>query len=137
MFGAAVAAAAVLLELIGVGHRLPQRRRLVPQAITLGNRRSAALQFGFEMGTGFRTLSPSALPLASLALLVLVGSWLAAIAVAIAFAFGRAITPSVRHAAGVGFGWEDGWWAARRSINGLFAVALAVVSARVLSPLFA
>lgn len=134
---AVTVAAGVVLEIAGAGDRLPQRRRLVPQSITLGAQRSAALQFGFEMGTGVRTLSPSAIPIVTVATLALVGSWSASIVVALAFAVGRAVAPAARARTGLGFGWDDGWSHHRAVIGVMFGAALASVGAQLLRSLTA
>lgn len=89
---ALLAAASVVLvvNLVGLGNRLPQNRRLVPASV-LGKATTApALQFGFEMGTGLRTFSPSGLPLAAALVGMASGSLLAGLVVWLGFGIGRA-----------------------------------------------
>lgn len=95
----AVASLAVLalFELAGRASRLPQNRRLVPQTILASDAVAGPLQFGFEMGTGLRTFAPSALPLATVVLLLL---WspnaLEGIAAGTGFGVGRALAIPAR-----------------------------------------
>ena len=86
--------------------RVPENARLVPERVQhLGE--WGALQFGFEMGTGMRTYSPSALPHLLLAAIVLVVPFPAGFAVAAGFAAGRLAMPLLSNA------WsDDGAWTA-------------------------
>ena len=103
----ALVAAPVLLREIGlVRFPVPQNARLVPEDVQ-HLRRWGALQFGFEMGTGMRTYSPSALPHLVLAAALLVVPLPAAFALAAGFALGRLAMPLLSNA------WsDDGSWTA-------------------------
>jgi hypothetical protein len=86
--------------------RVPENGRLVPEGVQ-HLRRWGALQFGFEMGTGMRTFSPSALPHLALAAAVLVVPFPAAFVLAAGFAVGRLAMPLLSNA------WsDDGSWTA-------------------------
>jgi hypothetical protein len=86
--------------------RVPENGRLVPEGVQ-HLRRWGALQFGFEMGTGMRTFSPSALPHLVLAAVVLVVPFPAAFVLAAGFAAGRLAMPLQSNA------WsDDGAWTA-------------------------
>jgi hypothetical protein len=84
--------------------RVPENGRLVPEDVQ-HLRRWGALQFGFEMGTGMRTFSPSALPHLALAAAVLVVPFPAVFVLAAGFAAGRLAMPLLSNA------WsDDGSW---------------------------
>ena len=84
--------------------RVPENGRLVPEDVQ-HLRRWGALQFGFEMGTGMRTFSPSALPHLALAAAVLVIPFPAVFVLAAGFAAGRLATALLSNA------WsDDGSW---------------------------
>lgn len=86
--------------------RVPENARLVPERVQHPGE-WGALQFGFEMGTGMRTYSPSALPHLALLAIVLVVPFPAAFAVATGFAAGRFAMPLLSNA------WsDDGGWTA-------------------------
>lgn len=98
---------------------LPQRRRLVPVEIAGHQREGGPFQFGLELGTGFRTFSPSPLPLLVATSVALMGDLLCAVAVGLAFAAGRAVFAfgrlrSVRRGT-----WDRAWEVHARSL--LFA----------------
>jgi hypothetical protein len=95
----------VLLREVGVlRFRVPENARLVPEDVQ-HLREWGALQFGFEMGTGMRTYSPSALPHLALVAIVLVVPFPAAFALAAGFAAGRLAMPLLSN------GWsDDGDW---------------------------
>jgi hypothetical protein len=105
LFG--VAALAVLARECGlVRFPVPENARLVPERVQ-HLRQWGALQFGFEMGTGMRTYSPSALPHLALLAVVLVVPFGPAFAVAAGFAAGRLAMPLLSNA------WsDDGDWTA-------------------------
>lgn len=99
-----LAVAVVLRELGLVRFAVPQNARLVPEDVQ-HLRQWGALQFGFEMGTGMRTYSPSALPHLVLLAVVLVVPFPAAFTVAAGFAAGRLAMPLLSNA------WsDDGDW---------------------------
>lgn len=85
-----VVAVLLFLETINRGKGLPQRRRLVPQSIVGREPNIGALQFGFELGLGFRTYIPSALPYALVVLAVSSGFGPSVLG-GIGFALGRMI----------------------------------------------
>ena len=62
-----VSAAVVALAIVDLAHaklRLPQRAELIPQEVFARGMARGVARFGFEYGTGFRTLIPSAAPYA-------------------------------------------------------------------------
>jgi hypothetical protein len=89
---ALVAVPVLLRELELVRFAVPQNARLVPEDVQ-HLRRWGALQFGFEMGTGMRTYSPSGLPHVVLAAVLLIVPLPAAFALAVGFAVGRLAMP--------------------------------------------
>jgi hypothetical protein len=97
----------VLLREVGlVRFPVPQNARLVPEEVQ-HLRRWGALQFGFEMGTGMRTYSPSGLPHVVLAAVLLVVPLPAAFGLAAGFALGRLAMPLLSNT------WsDDGSWTA-------------------------
>jgi hypothetical protein len=112
-------AAAVVLVGIAVGavardfrvivFRLPQNARQVPREVFLNGPFWSSLQFGFELGTGFRTLLPATAPYVLLAATVLVapGLWVTLVLGA-SFGIGRAIMTASRY-----FSSDRGDWDAR------------------------
>jgi hypothetical protein len=103
VFGA-VAVAVLLREVGMLRFTVPENARLVPEDVQ-HLREWGALQFGFEMGTGMRTYSPSALPHLALVAVVLVVPFPAAFALAAGFAAGRLAMPLLSNA------WsDDGDW---------------------------
>ncbi|RBQ20128.1 hypothetical protein DP939_09915 [Spongiactinospora rosea] len=127
------AAVAVLFREAGVlRFAVPENRRLVPEHVVLRGRVAGALQFGFEMGTGMRTYSPSALPHLLLAALLLAVPPVGALAAATGFAAARwtAAAATVAHDGPTPGGdgtWNARWRAAHRPLA--FATALATVIA--------
>src|SRR4051794_15604655 len=93
--------------------RVPENARLVPEEVQ-HRAEWGALQFGFEMGTGMRTYSPSALPHLALAAVVLVVPLPLAPAVAAGFAAGRLAMPVMSNGWGDDGSWAEGWSAAGR-----------------------
>jgi hypothetical protein len=105
---AAVAAVAVAREIGLVRFALPQNRRQVPQAVFYKGSRVAALQFGFEMGTGVMTYTTAAAPFVAAAMLLLAnGSWQLPIVTGIGFGLGRAMMPLSRYLSATDDGWDD------------------------------
>ena len=102
-----LAALAVLARELGLWRfAVPENARLVPEDVQ-HRAQWGALQFGFEMGTGMRTYSPSALPHLVLAAVVLVVPLPVAPLVAAGFAAGRFAMPVLSNA------WsDDGRWTA-------------------------
>jgi hypothetical protein len=101
---------------------VPENARLVPEDVQHRGQ-WGALQFGFEMGTGMRTYSPSALPHLALAAVVLVVPLPAAIAVAAGFAAGRWTMPVLSNAWSDDGGWTEVWSAAEPVVRPLLACA--------------
>jgi hypothetical protein len=119
-----VAAVAVLLRECGlVRFRVPENARLVPEDVQ-HLREWGALQFGFEMGTGMRTYSPSALPHLVLLAVVLVVPFPAAFAVAAGFAAGRLAMPLLSNAWSADGGWTELWTRAEPVVRPLLALTV-------------
>ncbi|HVL86260.1 MAG TPA: hypothetical protein VM367_18490 [Pseudonocardia sp.] len=104
--------------------RVPENARLVPERVQhLGE--WGALQFGFEMGTGMRTYSPSALPHLVLLAIVLVVPFPAGFAVATGFAAGRLAMPLLANAWGPDGAWSQVWARSERLVRPLLALVCA------------
>jgi hypothetical protein len=89
--------------------RIPENRRLVPQYVEGYGRMLGPLQFGFEMGTGVRTYSPSALPhLVVVALILVIPAW-GAVAAAAGFATARWVMPMMSNGYDQVGGWSIAW----------------------------
>ena len=101
---------------------VPENARLVPEEVQ-HRAHWGALQFGFEMGTGMRTYSPSALPHLALAAVVLVVPLPVAPAVAVGFAVGRFAMPMLSNAWSDDGAWTEIWPAAQPLVRPLLAVA--------------
>jgi len=109
---------------------LPQNARLVPQDILAKGRSRAALQFGYELGTGVRTYVTSVVPyLVAAAVLLLALPLEAAMFVALGFALGRALVP-VGWVFSGGQHWTNRFQAASRWMNGAALVAAVFAVAR-------
>ena len=117
----ALVALAVLGRELGVWRfQVPENARLVPEDVQ-HHGHWGALQFGFEMGTGVRTYSPSALPHLALAAVVLVVPLPAAFAVAAGFAAGRWMMPVLSNAWSDDGGWTELWSSAEPVVRPLLA----------------
>lgn len=117
-----VAALAVVLRECGViGFRVPENARLVPEGVQ-HLREWGALQFGFEMGTGMRTYSPSALPHLALLAVVLVLPFPAAFTCAAGFAAGRLAMPLLSNAWSADGAWTDVWSSSERVLRPVLAL---------------
>lgn len=126
----AVVVAVVAREASGRPWRRLQNRRLVPQDIVARGQVEGPLQFGFEMGTGLRTFSPSALPHLLLFLVVLAGGLAEGLAAGAGFALGRALVPLARGAAARRTDWDaelqrTSAWLLRVSALGFVAALVA------------
>ena len=99
---------------------VPENARLVPEEVQ-HRAHWGALQFGFEMGTGMRTYSPSALPHLALAAVVLVVPLPVAPAVAAGFAVGRFAMPVLSNAWSDDGAWTEVWAAAEPVVRPLLA----------------
>jgi hypothetical protein len=112
----------VLLREAGlVRFPVPQNARLVPEDVQ-HLRRWGALQFGFEMGTGMRTYSPSALPHLVLVAVLLVVPLPAAFVLAAGFALGRLAMPLLSNAWSDDGSWTAVWARAERVVRPLLAL---------------
>jgi hypothetical protein len=112
--------------------RLPHRRAQVPAAVVGAGAREGALQFGFEMGSGVRTHLPSNLPYLPLAAILLVGSWVAAVAAGLGFGLGRAAMALGRHLSPDPARWDEQWRHRERALRrtlALTATMLAIATA--------
>ena len=120
-----VAALAVLARELGaVGFAVPERRRLVPEQVRLRGPEVGALQFGFEMGTGARTYSPSALPHLVLLAALTVLPFGDALTAAVGWAAGRLAMALVSNAYGPPGAWTAVWTRHRRWLAAVLAVAV-------------
>ena len=121
----ALVALAVLLRECGLlRFAVPQNARLVPEDVQ-HLREWGALQFGFEMGTGMRTYSPSALPHLALVAIVLVVPFPAAFALAAGFAAGRLAMPLMSNAWSDDGAWTTLWARSERVVRPLLALTCA------------
>jgi hypothetical protein len=121
---------AVLLREAGlVVLPVPENKRLVPENVQHRGRVVGPIQFGFEMGTGMRTYSPSALPHLVLLGVLLVLPFSGALAAGIGFAAARWIMPAASIGYGGEGGWEDEWLANRRLLAMVTALATATALA--------
>lgn len=119
----AAAAVPVLLRECGLlRFAVPQNARLVPEDVQ-HLREWGALQFGFEMGTGMRTYSPSALPHLALIAIVLVVPFPAAFALAAGFATGRLAMPLLSNAWSADGAWTELWSRAEALVRPILACA--------------
>lgn len=128
----ALAAAVILaFELAGRPLSLPQNRRLVPQDVIPQSEFSGPLQFGFEMGTGVRTFTPTALPHLLVLTLVLAGGVGPGLLAGIGFGLGRVLMPLSRALSVDPQGWDTDMlsttaWIGRACATG-FVLALAAL----------
>jgi hypothetical protein len=120
VFGAA--ALVVLARELGlVRLRVPENARLVPEDVQ-HRAHWGALQFGFEMGTGMRTYSPSALPHLALLAIVLVVPFPVAFALAGGFAAGRLAMPLLSNAWSADGSWTAVWGRTEPLVRPLLAL---------------
>ncbi|MFJ2031766.1 hypothetical protein [Streptosporangium sp. NPDC087985] len=96
----------MLFELAGRPLSLPQNRRLVPQDVIPRSDFSGPLQFGFEMGTGVRTFTPTALPQLLVLVVVLAGGLGPGLLAGLGFGVGRALMPLSRALSGDPRQWD-------------------------------
>ncbi|MBW0090137.1 hypothetical protein I4I73_15065 [Pseudonocardia sp. KRD-184] len=126
------AALAVLARECGLlAFRVPENARLVPEDVQ-HLREWGALQFGFEMGTGMRTYSPSALPHLVLLAVVLVVPFPAAFAVAAGFAAGRLAMPLLSHAWSDDGAWTAVWDRTQARVRPVLALTVVVALAGIM-----
>jgi hypothetical protein len=133
VFGAA--ALVVLARELGlVRLRVPENARLVPEDVQ-HRAHWGALQFGFEMGTGMRTYSPSALPHLALLAVVLVVPFPVAFALAGGFAAGRLAMPMLSNAWSADDAWTTVWARSEPLVRPLLALTcLGALAALLLLP---
>jgi len=131
-----LAVAAALQDMGWLRLTLPQARRQIPQTLFRQGLTRAALQFGFELGTGLRTYLPSALPHLLLGAVVLLGQDPRfAAAAGAGFGLGRALLPLVWHASRNAEWWDDQltlrsrYLASTSALAGVVCVATVVASA--------
>lgn len=119
------AAIAVLLREVGlIRLPVPENKRLVPEHVLEKGRVLGPIQFGFEMGTGMRTYSPSAVPhLVLLALLLAVPLQGAMLAAA-----GWALARWIMAAASIAHSDEGEWTTLWKNHSRLLAVATALAA---------
>jgi hypothetical protein len=101
---------------------VPENARLVPEDVQ-HRAHWGALQFGFEMGTGMRTYSPSALPHLVLVAVLLVVPLPLSPLVAAGFAAGRLAMPVLANAWSDDGGWSEVWAGAEPRVRPLLACA--------------
>ena len=111
--------------------RLPENRRQVPQTVFAKGRSRAALQFGFEMGTGVRTYVTATSPYLLASYLLLTSpSMVVALTAGVGFGFARGILPIMRSLAPDSREWDialDRWSRHLVRACGVMACAIAVV----------
>lgn len=121
-----------LLWLLLLGHEagiwrlpLPQNRRQVPQEVFLRGRGAAALQFGFEMGTGVRTYVPAVAPYAVGVFLLLANPTLVlGVVTGAGFGLGRAAMIWSRSSATDAGRWDQGLRRRTGILQGVSATAV-------------
>jgi hypothetical protein len=107
-------------ELDVVRFRVPENARLVPEWVQqLGE--LGALQFGFEMGTGMRTYSPSALPHLALLAVLLVVPFPGAFVIAAGFALARLAMPLMSNGYSHDGTWTTLWERAEKVLRPVLA----------------
>jgi hypothetical protein len=114
----------VLLREFGlISLRVPENARLVPEHVVHKGRVAGGIQFGFEMGTGMRTYSPSAQPHLVLLAMLLALPWSGALAAATGFALARWTMAAVSIGHSDDGSWSDLWHANARALAAATAVA--------------
>jgi hypothetical protein len=108
---------------------LPQNARQVPQAVFYQGLKFASFQFGFELGTGMRTLVSATAPyVVALAILLGFSSAYAAVTAGVGFGFGRASMVWLRFGASHKESWDELLTKRLLWIKPLSFVALAVAA---------
>ncbi|MGA4993747.1 hypothetical protein [Nonomuraea bangladeshensis] len=113
----------LLFELAGRPLSLPQNRRLVPQDVIPRADFAGPLQFGFEMGTGVRTFTPTALPQLLVLIIVLAGGLGPGLLAGLGFGVGRTLMPLSRALSGDPRGWDTKLLASTAWVGRLCAAA--------------
>lgn len=83
-----------VIGIVGItrfSHKLPQRRRLVPQYAALRGPAVGAFQFGLEMGTGLRTYVTATAPYVLAVGVLLLGGPIVGMLAGIGFGLGRSL----------------------------------------------
>ncbi|GAA2415182.1 hypothetical protein [Nonomuraea africana] len=120
----ALLAAAVLARETGlVSFRVPENRRLVPEHVLNKGRVVGGMQFGFEMGTGMRTYSPSAQPHLVLAAMVLALPFGGTLAAGVGFGLARWAMAAASMAHSDDGSWTAAWHRNQRPLAVATAVA--------------
>ncbi|MGI5118524.1 hypothetical protein ACQEU5_03135 [Marinactinospora thermotolerans] len=129
-------ALAVAVRELGIARfPIPENRRLVPEEVQHRGPLWGAAQFGFEMGTGVRTYSPTALPHLMLAALVLAVPFGAVPAAALGFAAGRWTMAVAALRYGPAGEWTATWDAHRRWLVPMLTVATLLSLSVALTPI--
>ena len=122
----------VLAGECGLHHiALPHRRAQVPSTVVADGGDAGALQFGFEMGCGVRTHMPSNLPYLPLLMVLLVGSWGAAVVAGLGFGLGRAAMALGRHHGRDPAWWDCQWQRHERPLRITLALAATLLAAAI------
>lgn len=111
--------------------RLPENARQVPQEIFFTKEpRRAALQFGFELGTGVRTRVSATAPYVLLAAVILLAPrFPLALVAGLGFGLGRAIMALARYWSPDQARWDESLRADARLVKRISAVMAALVAA--------
>jgi hypothetical protein len=120
---AAFAVVGLARELGPLRFGLPENARLVPERVA-GLGEVGALQFGFELGTGVRTYSPSALPHLALLGVLLVVPPGGGFVLAAGFALGRLAMPLLSNAYADDGSWSTLWHSTERAVRSLLALTV-------------
>lgn len=93
MAGLSLGAVVLLIEFLNLAVNLPQAKRQIPERVFWGRRNLAALRFGFEYGTGFRTyITSNGTYILLIGLICLPISPFQSALTGVAFGFGRSIS---------------------------------------------
>jgi len=118
---ASIGVAALLRDVHVISFPIPQRAQQIPRTVFERGLALAAVQFGFELGTGARTHVTATTPYIVAAAIVLhFTGFYDAVAVGVGFGIGRALMPSVRALSGTNERWDT---ALRQRIGWLVPVA--------------
>ena len=119
----------LLRELRLVRFRIPQNARLVPESVVAKGSILGPVQFGFEMGTGMRTYSPSSLPHLVLLSICLILPFPAALSAGVGFAMGRMLMAFSALMSGDGARWTETWRSKSRQLAAGLATGYIALSA--------
>lgn len=128
-----VGVAALLRDLGLISYPVPQSARQVPRTVFERGVLPAALQFGFELGTGARTYVTATTPyIVGAAIILHFANLSAAVAAGLGFGAGRALMPSIRAMSGAEESWDlrlrnrIAWMAPAASAGCLFGIVVLV-----------